>query len=99
MHGQLQSQLCFIASRLKSPVDQGTGDVQVDIPWVLTRVPTFPPLSLCTHLTQITESNNHLCGTRIRLCVGREKGEATNHRNERLTAQKTNTRHLLLSEG
>lgn len=66
MRGQVRSQLCFIANRFKSPVAQGTGDVRVDVPWVLTRVPTFPPL-----LTQITESNNHLCGMCIRLCVGR----------------------------
>lgn len=68
MRGQLRSQLCFIANRFKSPVAQGTGDVRVDVPWVLTRVPTFPPL-----LTQITESNNHLCGMCIRLCAGRKK--------------------------
>lgn len=84
MRGQLRSQLCFIANRFKSPVAQGTGDVRVDVPWVLTRVPTFPPL-----LTQITESNNHLCGMCIRLCVGRKKGEATSLRNERPTVLRT----------
>lgn len=84
MRGQVRSQLCFIANRFKSPVAQGTGDVRVDVPWVLTRVPTFPPL-----LTQITESNNHLCGMCIRLCVGRKKGEATSLRNERPTVLRT----------
>lgn len=84
MRGQLRSQLCFIANRFKSPVAQGTGDVREDVPWVLTRVPTFPPL-----LTQIAESNNHLCGMCIRLCVGRKKGEATSLRNKRPTVLRT----------
>lgn len=56
MRGQLRSQLSFIANRFKSPVAHGTGDVREDVPWVLTRVPTFPPL-----LTQITVAKRTVC--------------------------------------
>lgn len=64
---------------------ESTRDIQVEISLHLTRVHISP--TLCTHLMQIVQPNNHLCGIHFRLCVGstdREKGESTSLKNKRL---------------
>lgn len=94
----MQSQLCLIANGLKPPMDQSKRESKGTLPGTDQGLHTSR--SPCTHLAQVIKSNNHLCDTHLRLCVGRverEKGGFTSlKKQEADRPQKINTQCLIL---